>query len=350
LIVLVGASVIGGLALNAQAANTVAQELKKGSTEPEYFQVPKDHHSAMRVAVKEARKTVGKFITALEHPGAGQQNFEVKKPFIQGNQVEDIWLSDVRFVGNRFQGRIDNQPRKIEGLNLGQIVSVEPHEISNWLYVDNGQLAGGYTVRVHYNELSPQQKQPLAGRREASVRHSPHRFCIVRCPIVEFGCSRRLVSVLSSVDALGCAATGPCRWARSPVIESSATGTRGTLTMPVAILGFDAIIASERFILAVGLSAVAVMCLVKRSVLLALLIEERRSFGTGFRADCRNSARAINATKTTSKLYRRIRLWYASVQPVEVRFRTLINPLPFTDRFYQNQEPRHSIKDHLSRT
>ena len=101
LIVLVGASVIGGLALNAQAANTVAQELK----------------------------------------------------------VEHIWLSDVRFVGNRFQGRIDNQPRKIEGLNLGQIVSVEPHEISNWLYVDNGQLAGGYTVRVHYNELSPQQKQ-----------------------------------------------------------------------------------------------------------------------------------------------------------------------------------------------
>jgi hypothetical protein len=120
--------------------------------------------------------------------------------------------------------------------------------------------------------------------------------------------------------------------------------------MPVAILGFDAIIASERFILAVGLSAVAVMCLVKRSVLLALLIEERRSFGTGFRADCRNSARAINATKTTSKLYRRIRLWYASVQLVEVRFGTLINPLPFTHRFYQNQEPRHSIKDHLSRT
>ena len=68
-------------------------------------------------------------------------------------------MSDVRFVGNLFQGRIDNQPRKIVGLKIGETASVKPNEISDWLYVDNGKLVGGYTVRVHYNELSPQQKQ-----------------------------------------------------------------------------------------------------------------------------------------------------------------------------------------------
>jgi uncharacterized protein YegJ (DUF2314 family) len=120
LIALVGASVIAGLTLNAQAANVVSQELKKGSTEPEYFQVPKDH-AAMHRAVIAARKTVGKFITALKHPAPGQQDFEVKKPFVQGNQVEHIWLSDVRFVGNRFQGRVDNQPRKIQGGEVGPV-------------------------------------------------------------------------------------------------------------------------------------------------------------------------------------------------------------------------------------
>jgi uncharacterized protein YegJ (DUF2314 family) len=65
----------------------------------------------------------------------------------------------VEFVGNRFQGRVDNQPRKIRGLKLGQLVSVNPNEISDWLYVDNGRLIGGYTVRVRYSELSPEQKQ-----------------------------------------------------------------------------------------------------------------------------------------------------------------------------------------------
>ena len=112
-----------------------------------------------RQAVTEARKTVKKFIAALKHPAPGQQDFEVKKPFVQGDQVEHIWLSDVRFVGNHFEGQIDNQPRKVQGLKLGQLVSVKPKEISDWLYIDNGKLVGGYTVRAHYNELSPQQKR-----------------------------------------------------------------------------------------------------------------------------------------------------------------------------------------------
>jgi len=158
LIALVVTSTITGFNRTAQASNVVAQELKKSSYGPEYYQVPRDH-AAMHRAVLEARKTVGKFISALNHPAPGQQDFEVKKPFIQGNQVEHIWLSDVRFIGHRFQGQVDNQPRKIRGVKLGQLVSVNPNEISDWLYVDNGQLVGGYTVRAHYNDLSPEQKQ-----------------------------------------------------------------------------------------------------------------------------------------------------------------------------------------------
>jgi uncharacterized protein YegJ (DUF2314 family) len=146
-----GALSLVSFTLGAQSAEMVVQE-------PEYFQVPNDH-AAMHHAVIEARKTVGKFIAALKHPGPGQQDFEVKKPLIEGGQVEHIWLSDVRFVGNRFVGRIDNQPRKIPRLKVGQQVSVNPNEISDWLYLDNGKLVGGYTVRAHYNELSPQQKQ-----------------------------------------------------------------------------------------------------------------------------------------------------------------------------------------------
>jgi uncharacterized protein YegJ (DUF2314 family) len=158
MIALLGGSAIAGFTLTGQASNVVGQTLKQSSDQPEYFQVTKDR-AAMRQAVTEARKTVKKFIAALKHPAPGQQDFEVKKPFVQGDQVEHIWLSDVRFVGNHFEGQIDNQPRKVQGLKLGQLVSVKPKEISDWLYIDNGKLVGGYTVRAHYNELSPQQKR-----------------------------------------------------------------------------------------------------------------------------------------------------------------------------------------------
>jgi uncharacterized protein YegJ (DUF2314 family) len=171
---LVVVSVTSSFTLNAQASSVIPRELKQqDSAEPEYFQTPKDHHhAAMQRAVKEARKTVGKFITALEHPGPGEQDFEVKKPFLQGDQMEHLWLSDVRFVGNRFVGRVDNKPRKIQGVKLGQMVSVAPNEISDWLYVDNGTLVGGYTVRVHYKELSPEQKQVFDSQADFKIEES----------------------------------------------------------------------------------------------------------------------------------------------------------------------------------
>ncbi len=141
----------------AQAADP-GQELAKTDTEPPYIEVPKNH-AAMHGAVIQARKTVGQFIAALKHPAPGQKDFEIKKPFIQKGQIEHIWLSDVQLVGNRFQARVDNQPRKIQRLKLGQVVSVDPKEISDWLYIDNGKLVGGYTVRVQYSELSAKEKQ-----------------------------------------------------------------------------------------------------------------------------------------------------------------------------------------------
>jgi uncharacterized protein YegJ (DUF2314 family) len=141
----------------AQAADP-GQGLGKSNTEPPYIEVPKNH-AAMHRAVLQARKTVGVFIAALKHPAPGQKDFEIKKPFIQNGEIEHIWLSDVQFVGNRFQARVDNQPRKIQGLKLGQVVSVDPKEISDWLYIDHGKLVGGYTVRVQYSELSAKEKQ-----------------------------------------------------------------------------------------------------------------------------------------------------------------------------------------------
>jgi uncharacterized protein YegJ (DUF2314 family) len=154
---IIAISALALLSISAQAADT-GQELENSSIEPPYVEVPKDH-IAMHRAVTEARRTVGEFIAALKHPAPGQDDFEVKEPFIQNGQLEHIWLSDVQFAGNRFQGRVDNQPRKIQGLKPGQLVFVKPNEISDWLYIDHGKLVGGYTVRVQYNELSLKEKQ-----------------------------------------------------------------------------------------------------------------------------------------------------------------------------------------------
>ena len=155
-----GAILAAGGCATHRMDNPVAREAIRNGKNPEYFRI-KDKDQAMRTAVHTARKTVGTFITALQKPSATQRDFEVKKRFIQGAEVEHIWLSDVTFSGNRFHGRVDNHPVKITGVKMGDRVSVNPNEISDWAYVDNGILVGGYTIRVLYKELSPERKKEL---------------------------------------------------------------------------------------------------------------------------------------------------------------------------------------------
>ena len=155
----------------ARADHAIAREDLKPGAEPQIFNV-EQHNYAMKRAVHQARRTVGVFILALRHRSAGEYDFQVKKPFRQGLVVEHLWLAKVTFSGNRFHGYVDNRPRTIKGLKMGDRVSVNPNEISDWAYIDDGRLIGGYTIRVLYSQLSPQGKAAL--EKEARFRIATH--------------------------------------------------------------------------------------------------------------------------------------------------------------------------------
>ncbi|MGB8355884.1 MAG: DUF2314 domain-containing protein [Chthoniobacteraceae bacterium] len=154
---LAGTLVLSGCA-SQEPPHAIGRAVRRAGTEPECFCVEKDDAQMAR-AVRSARRHVGVFITALQHPGPGQRDFEVKKPFVKDGKVEHLWLSHVQYSGGRFHGLVDNRPQNITGIKMGQRVSVNPDEISDWSYVDDGKLVGGYTVRVLCSELSPERKQ-----------------------------------------------------------------------------------------------------------------------------------------------------------------------------------------------
>jgi uncharacterized protein YegJ (DUF2314 family) len=123
-----------------------------------------DNDVQMDRATQRARRTVPQFVDALQHPAPGDRDFAVKKLFVKDGKAEHIWLTDIHFTGNRFHGLVDNHPRDIAGLKVGDKVSVNPNEISDWLYVHDGQLVGGYTLRVLLTELSPAEKEDFLKR------------------------------------------------------------------------------------------------------------------------------------------------------------------------------------------
>ncbi len=167
LLIIVPLLACGGCATH-HMENPMAREAIRKGKNPECFRI-QSNDVEVRNAVVTARKSVGKFIAALQHPSPGQRDFEVKKPFVQGTEVEHIWLCGVTFSGNRFHGKVDNRPIKIKGLKMGELVSVNPTEITDWAYVDNGNLVGGYTIRLLHKELSQKRRKELENESKFNI-------------------------------------------------------------------------------------------------------------------------------------------------------------------------------------
>jgi uncharacterized protein YegJ (DUF2314 family) len=109
-------------------------------------------------AVQTAQETVNQFIAVLGSPKDNQSRFAVKTPFVEGDKVEHIWLNKVSFDGRVFHGQVDNEPVDIKGVRPGQEVSVSPNEISDWMYVQDGRLVGGYTIGAMFRNMAPAEK------------------------------------------------------------------------------------------------------------------------------------------------------------------------------------------------
>jgi uncharacterized protein YegJ (DUF2314 family) len=122
----------------------------------------------MNAAISEARRTIKQFYDAFANPRKGQTSFLLKVVFVSDDQVEHIWLADLELSGTKPKGVIANEPQS-RGFRFKQTVEFDLTRISDWMYVDNGTLVGGYTSRLLRNRLSPEERKKL----DAQV---PYRF------------------------------------------------------------------------------------------------------------------------------------------------------------------------------
>lgn len=103
----------------------------------------------MLAAYAKARSTLPQFIKTLKTPAQGQHSFAIKRAFAgPENVVEHLWITDVTFDGNHFRGTLSNTPSAATGLAIGDEIEVLPEDISDWMYLDNGRLVGGYSMKI----------------------------------------------------------------------------------------------------------------------------------------------------------------------------------------------------------
>jgi uncharacterized protein YegJ (DUF2314 family) len=116
----------------------------------------------MDAAIGEARRSLDTFIAFLASPREGQTYFGIKARFpIPGapGEHEHIWLSDVRYEGDRFRARIGSEPLSVDHLQPSDEVVVRIEDVTDWMIIENGALLGGYTARVLRDRMTDQEKK-----------------------------------------------------------------------------------------------------------------------------------------------------------------------------------------------
>jgi uncharacterized protein YegJ (DUF2314 family) len=118
--------------------------------------LPRNEEELLRIA-EDARETLPLFFRHLQNPAKGEADFRVKYPFQadsgSGFSMEQIWLEDIRFTGSEYYGALANAPFYIAALRMGDSVSFSPDKITDWMYTQNGTIAGGRSIKYLLEQI-----------------------------------------------------------------------------------------------------------------------------------------------------------------------------------------------------
>ncbi len=135
-------------------------QAEKTHDEDSNFVHVKDDDPEMNAAIVKAKQTSSEFLEALRHPKPSYSGFAVKKPYPAApSSVEHMWISEVREVGDHFEGVVANDAYETKAVKLGDEVSFKLDEISDWKYLDGQRLKGGFSIRYFYHRMSPAEKK-----------------------------------------------------------------------------------------------------------------------------------------------------------------------------------------------
>ncbi len=57
-----------------------------------------------------------------------------------------FWIVPFKSKGDAFTGTLDNAPRLVRNVKMGQAFEFTRGEIVDWMYLDNGAMKGNYTA------------------------------------------------------------------------------------------------------------------------------------------------------------------------------------------------------------
>jgi len=90
----------------------------------------------MREAMDKARSSLQQFLEKVKKPEANTDGYAVKVGVPAGPDTEYFWVNEFAIAGDKFSGKINNEPRYTTLVKFGQLYSFGREQIVDWTYMD----------------------------------------------------------------------------------------------------------------------------------------------------------------------------------------------------------------------
>jgi uncharacterized protein YegJ (DUF2314 family) len=110
-------------------------------------------------AFDEARATLEVFLQKIGTPRSDRTRAAVKVRFFPpGDLAQDIWVDGVTYADGSIRGTMGDDIPSLK-LSIGDKITIAKKDVVDWMVVENGKLIGGYTIRLAYKRMSPEEKK-----------------------------------------------------------------------------------------------------------------------------------------------------------------------------------------------
>ena len=109
---------------------------------------------AMNAAIEKARSSLPVFWSKFTDHTAEEDSFSLKIAISEGEETEHFWCGEIDGNATKASCSISNEPQVVHSVSMGQRIDVDPKLISDWMYMLNGKIKGGETIRVIIPTLS----------------------------------------------------------------------------------------------------------------------------------------------------------------------------------------------------
>ena len=121
-----------------------------------------DEEPAMQTAMERAQTGLDDFLRRAGSPPPDTDLYSVKVRVREGDNLEYLWLSNIKAKGELWSGRIDNIPM-IRSVKKGQSYSFAKSEIVDWTYIDRTKkkIIGNFTTCALLTKEPPDVAQKI---------------------------------------------------------------------------------------------------------------------------------------------------------------------------------------------